>query len=142
MPGSFVRGTSRSMKRDLSLFRELLLKLEAKSDSASEVYHFPIGDEDLAIEGSSEDEVSYNLARMLEAGFFADHSEMDGGGGFIFSGISWVGHEYLDAVRDPDVWRKTRESARSVGGLTFGLAKDLATAYVKSEIGAKLGLHL
>ena len=130
------------MKRDLSLCRELLLKLEATQDCPSAAYHFPPGDGDIAVEGWSADEVSYNLARMHEAGFFAEHSDTTAEGGFIFTGISWTGHEYLDAVRDPDRWRKTKDGAKAVGGLTFGLAKDLALTIAKAEIGTKLGLHL
>ena len=130
------------MKRDLSLCRELLLKLEATADQPLAVYHFPFGDADLTLDGWSDDEISYNLARMHEAGFFAENSDTTAEGGFLFSGISWAGHEYLDAVRDPERWRKTKDGAKAVGGLTFGLAKDLALTIAKAEIGAKFGLHL
>lgn len=130
------------MKRDLSLCRELLLKLEAAQASPTAVYHFPLGDDEIAVEGWSDDQISYNLARMHEAGFFAEHSDTTVEGGFIFSGISWTGHEYLDAVRDPERWQKTKTGAKAVGGLTFGLAKDLALAIAKSEVSSKLGIHM
>ena len=130
------------MKRDLSLCRELLLKLEGVSDSATAAYHFPFGDDEVALEGWSADEITYNFARMLEAGFFAENSETTAEGGFIFTGISWAGHDYLDAVRDPERWRKTKDGAKAVGGLTFGLAKDLALAIAKSEVSSKLGIHM
>ncbi|RYB01349.1 DUF2513 domain-containing protein [Lichenibacterium ramalinae] len=126
------------MKRDLYLCRELLLKLEAAMDQLLAIYHFVLGDEDLTIDGWPADEVSYNLARMLEAGFFATHSDTTAEGGFVFSGISWSGYEYLDAVRGPDRWRKTKDGAKSVGGLTFGLVKDFAFAIAKNEAMAKL----
>lgn len=128
------------MKRDLSLCRELLLKLEATIHRPMATYHFPYGEPE--VEGSPSDIISYNLALMIEAGFFSGRPQMAGDGGLVCSGISWAGHDYLDAVRDPEVWRKTKDGAKSVGGLTFGLVKDLAVAIVKGEITAKLGIHL
>ncbi len=130
------------MKRDLSLCRELLLKLEDVSQSPTVTYHFAFGDDEIALEDWSADDIAYNLARMLEAGFFAENSETTAEGGFIFTGISWVGHDYLDAVRDPERWRKTKDGAKAVGGLTFGLVKDLALAIAKNEAMTKLGIHM
>lgn len=63
------------MKRDLSLCRELLLLLEEKRQEAIGVWRFPFGDKDLAV-GYAPDDVVYDLARMLEAGFFADQSNI------------------------------------------------------------------
>ena len=128
------------MKRDLSLCRDLLLKLEAEMDRPMATYHFPYGEPE--VEGSPSDAISYNLARMMEAGFFSGRPQMAGDGGLVCSGISWTGHEYLDAVRDPERWHKTKAGAKAVGGLTFGLAKDLALAIAKSEVSSKLGIHM
>ena len=70
---------------------------------------------------------------MLEADFFAERSDIAADGAFIFSGTSWSGHDYLDAVRDPTVWKETKSRAEKIGGWTFGIVKDLAVAYVKQE---------
>jgi hypothetical protein len=38
--------------------------------------------------------------------------------------------------------KRTKEGATKVGGWSFGLLKDLATAYIKSEAKGRLGLDL
>jgi hypothetical protein len=36
--------------------------------------------------------------------------------GFLFQGLSWKGREFVDAVRNGDVWHKTRSGAVRAGG--------------------------
>lgn len=50
--------------------------------------------------------------------------------------ITWRGHEYLDATRDPDIWEKTKAKAKIVSSVGVGILLDIA----KAEIKAKLGL--
>ncbi len=64
------------------------------------------------------------------------------GEGWIFRQLTWQGHDFIDAVRDPEVWRRTKDGAPKVGGWTFGLIKDLGTAYVKHLVKERLGLDL
>jgi hypothetical protein len=52
------------------------------------------------------------------------------------------GHDYLDAIRSDTVWAKTRSGAASVGGVTLGIMRDMAVAYLKREVSEKLGLSL
>lgn len=121
------------MKRDLSLVRELLLRLEEQQNGAVGVWAFHPGHEELAFEGYDAEEIAYNYGLICDAGLLGNRSEVDASGVLIYSGISWAGHDYLDAVRDPEVWRTTKERAEKVGGWTFGIVKDLAVAYVKQK---------
>ena len=52
------------------------------------------------------------------------------------------GHDYLVAVRDEGVWKKTKEGAAKIGGATLGIMKDIAIAYLKTEAAEKLGITL
>lgn len=52
------------------------------------------------------------------------------------------GHDYINAIRSDNVWAKTKDGAAQVGGVTLGVMKDLATAYLKQEIAQKLGIVL
>ncbi|KQP89824.1 hypothetical protein ASF57_23595 [Methylobacterium sp. Leaf117] len=56
-------------------------------------------------------------------------------------GLTWKGHDFVDAIRDPAVWRKTKEGASKVGGAGFGFILELGKAYAKQEL-QKLGLPL
>lgn len=127
------------MKRDMDLVRALLLKLEAMSSSHSTTT-FTTDDEDIAVEGYDEEQIAYHLLLLQEAGFIEGKRFVSGE--FSFRRLTWNGHEFLDSVRDPEVWKKTKAGASKVGGWTFGLIKDLATAVIKETIKEKTGLPI
>jgi hypothetical protein len=33
--------------------------------------------------------------------------------------LTAAGHDYLDTIRDPEIWRQTKEGARAAGGFTI-----------------------
>lgn len=127
------------MKRDLGLIRELLLKLEPLADSHAwqiiEAY-----DPRIQVAGYTPDDIEYNLQLLVERGLIEEprSGPMQG---IIFRRLSWEGHDYLDAVRDPKIWQKTKEATDKVGSWTFEIVKELAKAFIKSEL-QKLGLGL
>ena len=55
--------------------------------------------------------------------------------------ITWDGYEFLDTVRDPEIWSKTKDGARKVGGWSLSLIRDLAAGFIKLRAG-ELGLPL
>ena len=61
--------------------------------------------------------------------------------GIMFRRLTWAGHDYLDAVRDPKIWHKTKEATDKVGSWTFEIVKELAKGYIKSEL-QKLGMSI
>lgn len=113
------------MKRDLSLSRDILLELEL-----SENWTFQV-------EANSDDNIEsqYHLELLKDAGF------LEVMGKYSYRMTS-KGHDFLDATRDDIVWSKTKTGAAKVGGMTLGMMKDLALAYVKQEAAEKLGIQL
>lgn len=131
------------MKRDMTLIRELLLKLEQIHDRPFATLSIPHGSEELAIEGYSPDEISYNLELMVEGGLLlAQGSGFSADGALLFQRLSWNGHEYLESVRDPEVWRLTKEGAAEAGGAGIAFMWDLAKAYSKHVAKERLGIDL
>ena len=62
--------------------------------------------------------------------------------GVITDGLSWEGCEFLDTVRSPEVWRRTKEAAGKVGGVSIAVLADIAKATAKILIKEHLGLDL
>ena len=112
------------MKRDLDYVRQLLLEMEAQEETfvwelllstgAKERHHFQI---------------------MADAGLLIELAESR-------YRVSWQGYDYLDAVRDDEIWRMTKEGVSKVGGVTFGLIKKIAVRYLEDRISEKLGIQL
>jgi hypothetical protein len=62
--------------------------------------------------------------------------------GVTFSGLTWAEHDYIDAVRDPDIWRKGKQGAEAAGGFTIDILRDLAKGFIKTQIKRHRGVDL
>lgn len=131
------------MKRDMELIREIMLTLEAwpmeMGDAISmtpELMQAQIPNRELA-------EINHHMDVIHSTGFIDD-----GGSssrpvfGFIFMGLTMEGHDFLDSVRSPEVWRRTKAGAEKVGGMSLSVIVELAKAYGKQVITEKLGITL
>src|ERR1700730_13602870 len=128
------------MKRDMDLVRGILLKLEPLPAHFGHAIPLTIGEEPLVFEGHSTDEIEYQI-RIMTQGELIAAGEIDGVGHIAqYYGFRWLGHEFLDDVRDPETWRKTRERAKGIGGAGLGLLWEIAKEIAKAEIKTKLGL--
>ena len=56
--------------------------------------------------------------------------------------LTWQGYDFLDSVRSPEVWQKTKDAAKKVGGVGFDILIEIAKAYGKQLAQEKLGIHL
>lgn len=123
------------MRRDLNLIRTLLLKLEEIDLMAGDFTILEPPFEELGLEETSVDEVWHHLACLQQSGLIvAEHYTARDG--FTFHRLSWEGCDFLDAVRDPEVWKRAKAGATKMGGWTLGLLKDLGTAYQAGCEGA------
>ncbi len=129
------------MKRDMDLIRELLLKLEALPMRRSGIVSITPDATEIAVPGYDVDQIDYHLSQLREAGF------IDEGGarpmfGIGFRCLTWAGHDFLDSVRNPEIWAKTKKGAEAAGGFTVDLLKDLAKGFVKKQIEEFTGVKL
>lgn len=56
--------------------------------------------------------------------------------------MTWNGHEFLDAVRDPEIWQKTKDGASKVGSASIEFLWEMAKAYAKHLAKERLGMIL
>jgi hypothetical protein len=128
------------MKRDLGLTRDLLLRLEALPMEMYGAITISPDSPKIAVEGFDADQIAYHLSLLQERNLIEvpDGQPMIG---IVFTRLSWDGHDYLDAVRDPKIWHKTKEATDKVGSWTFEIVKELAKSLIKSEL-RKIGLDL
>lgn len=125
------------MKRDMDLIREILLKIEAANEPAME--------ELLREGGTAEDleALSYNLGLLVDHGFVTGVEAHTLAAKNWFSlALTWNGHEFLDDIREPTIWKKTKEGASAVGSASLQFMWELAKGYAKQQAKAKLGLDL
>ncbi|KVN98184.1 DUF2513 domain-containing protein [Burkholderia ubonensis] len=126
------------MKRDMDLIRELLLKLEALPMQPRDVAY--IYSDVVPVDGYHADQIDYHLQLLEQAGL-VDAGGLGGGDGpgIAFSRLSWAGHDFLDAVRSPDVWDRTTHAATAAGGFTVELLMFAAKTYLEGKIKGLIG---
>ncbi|HWD28285.1 MAG TPA: DUF2513 domain-containing protein [Rhizomicrobium sp.] len=130
-----------AMQRDMDLIREILLKLEGIQLPPGAMLIASVDEEELQIPGRTPAEVAYHLGLIREHGFInAPGSQpMDG---ITFRGLTWQGHDFLDSVRDPAIWRDTKEGARKAGGFSVDVLVALAKGLIKKKIEDHTGVKL
>lgn len=127
------------MTRDMDVIRTLLLRLEGRYKGIGTLI-FDHGDEELAIEGVDPLAVTYNLGLLVEAGFVK--GRVTATGDFMMEGMTWLGHDFLDSVRDEEIWRRTKEGVSLAGGFTFDLVKALAKGFLRKKVENLTGIDL
>ena len=132
------------MKRDMGLIRELLLKLEVIEKSTFDIVTIGSSEPEIAVEGYSVDQADYHMSLLYEAGLITSGTDTDAmmDGTWIFRRLTWSGHDFLETVRDPEVWKRTKSGASKLGGLAFEGIKNMATAYAKHIAKERLGLDI
>jgi hypothetical protein len=129
------------LTRDMDLIRELLLKLENLPLGPGAMAILTGHEPEITVDGYSGDQIEYHLVLLKEAGFIEclRTQPMEG---VTFRRLSWHGHDFLDSVRSPEVWNKTKKGAEAAGGFTVDLLKDLAKGFVKKQIEEYTGVKL
>jgi hypothetical protein len=120
------------MKRDWDIIRLILTKIE--SDSNGKVYQLSdFSENDPAI-------ISYHMELLLQACLIEGSMNKHLGPGpydFMARRLSWGGHDFIDAIRNDKVWKKTKDNFLSKGiDMTFELVKtvasEIALSFIKS----------
>ena len=118
------------MKRDMEKVRAVLLSIEAMPGP----YIMSMGGP--AIKGTDGLQETVEYISMLYSGGLLESTQKS-----VYR-LSWAGHDFLDSVRDPEIWRKTKEGANKAGSWTFGLMVEVARALAKAKIQDMTGLIL
>jgi hypothetical protein len=114
------------MKRDIELIRLILLR-EESGEAPAELANY---------DGAA---IAYNSVLAIEAGLLRGQIYHEGGSPVAIptvSGITWTGHDFLDATRDPRIWKKARNRA-----LALGTSWDLLREYIDDQARQRLELR-
>lgn len=123
------------MKRDINLVREILLRLEPLDADGDHPIPLTVGEPPLDIPGYTQEQIAYHI-RIMAIGDLITY------GGFNpteplrisrYMGLRWMGHEFLDDVRDPKTWKDTNDKLQKLGGASLEVAWELAKEYLRTH---------
>jgi hypothetical protein len=87
-------------------------------------------------------ELNYHLALIKEKGLIRSPGNNNLDDRIRFGGFTWEGHDFLDSIRDDEVWRKTKGAIEGAGGWTLDLLTDLAKGFLRKQVEDRTGLKL
>ena len=122
--------------RDMDLIRDILLVTENKCEADS-FYTF----EDGLFAGFTEEEIYMHSKLLFEKGFLRKTPQTLSYSVCV-SGLTWEGYDFLDSVRDPEIWRKTKETANKAGGFTIDILGGIAKGLIKTQVEKYTGVEL
>jgi len=134
------------VKRDIDLVRELLLAIEALNPLPADAQPLTFLNLDVVrqqlADRYSADTINGHIRLLVDAGFLDVMREFPGNFVVMAKGLTWTGHDFLDSVRDPQIWRETKEGARKAGGFTVELLGKLARGFLAKKIEELTGVKL
>ena len=118
------------MKLNYDLIREILLVVEDIADGSAN-YQIETVYQKYFLQECTEKEFNYHVKYLRDAGFVEPST-----GGWIIDITPW-GRDYLDSIRNIDIWEKTKEKAKPLGSVAFDVIKDIAKSVILSQLGLK-----
>jgi hypothetical protein len=125
------------MKRDMDLIRDILLHHEKHSDD--NFYHTLNADN---FENFDAEKLYSHVRLLMESGHIGYVDQTMGGEDIDLGGISPAGYDFLDSVRDPEVWRNTKELVNKAGGWSLEMMGDLARGLIKTQLKKLTGVEI
>ena len=122
------------MKRDMDLLRQLLLHIEEIADGL-----------DSKIAGVEPHVVAEHLRLLMEASLIDVLIVPDGSE--VLDHVeptrpTWADHDFLDNIRDPEIWKQAKEGALAARGFTFELLGDIAKGFIRKQVEVRSGIAL
>jgi hypothetical protein len=123
------------MKCDMDLIRDLLLHVESDPLFDGRRWVSPDTPADFDPSGNhSMEEINYHLDLLIEAGFLKGKP----GASFhapLINRLTWDGHEFLNDIRDQDIWSKTKKRLEGLQSVALGIVAEVAKAEIKKRLG-------
>ena len=126
------------MKLNYDCVRSVLLTVEKSKTIDEELNLNPLAVETIfeQLPKYEDNEILYTIEKLKEAGYinavlqFAAGHFIDG----TVSSITYSGHEYLDNIREPEVWRKVKTMLKNAGATTLPLISQAAKMLIGSQL--------
>ncbi len=120
------------MKRDFDLIRRIMTDIENASAGVEiDNITYP-GEYDQAT-------INEHIGLLIDERFIKGitHKAVGGIDAFHITGLTWKGHDFIDAAKDDAIWTKAKETVlKPTVAITFSLLLE----WLKQEAKMKLGL--
>jgi hypothetical protein len=98
----------------------------------------------IRIDGHETEEIEYHNGLLHDQGLItAMNASSRDGQAFIVTGLTWEGHDFIEAARNETVWRKAMQIVvEKGGGITLEVMKELLKKLLSQQILGGPGLDI
>jgi len=124
------------MKLNHDCVRDLLLAIESLP-KGTVWYELPylIENTNLKSKPYSIEEIAYTATCLTEAGFIITKPNNREPEFYSVQRLTWNGHEFLDNIRDPEIWKQTKSTVSKVAGMSLVMLGDVAKNILFKHFG-------
>ena len=119
------------MTRDFDLIRKILIAVQAEP-AGSVLYSVNIDNE------YNENVVNEHIDLLVDGGLLKGQvlRPLDEIVSFTVYGLTWQGHDFIQATGNETLWNKAGDIVKDKGGaITFDLLKELVTSLARNALG-------
>ena len=120
------------MKLNHECVRQIMLTIESDIP-----YNHYFDNDDLFnhknLKGFTKEEILYTLFKLKEADYIDCHIEetfSDEIYEVTLKALTWSGHQFLDNIRDPEVWKKTKSVTAKFASASLTLISNIAAEVI------------
>lgn len=135
MPGVFEFKEVENMRLNHDCIRDLLLELEDKINLDNPLLLGELRNlETYSLYG--EDTTFYTVFKLKEAGFINASWQYasDSLYWLSVSSITWEGHQFLDNIRENEVWKETKNKIKGFSSVSITILAGVAQEYLKKKL--------
>lgn len=124
------------MKLNHECVRSILLAIEEKHQYGKVLRLEEILQSDRLSE-FNEDEIKYVLIKLADAKYI-EGTPQYGSNELIYfdcNGLTWSGHQFLDTIRDPEVWKKTKRIASKLTSVSITMLSSIGSQVLTKLLG-------
>lgn len=115
--------------------REILIEIEKLEYN----HYLTLNDfvNNISFSSYSPKEILYSVEKLDEAGFINVRilKDLSGYSNFFIFSLTWEGHEFLDNIRNKDVWQDVKSSIEKVGSVSLDIVAELAKSFLLKKFG-------
>ncbi|EOA2468278.1 DUF2513 domain-containing protein [Listeria monocytogenes] len=130
------------LKLNNECIRDLMLEIESRQNILFENFSYEQLQKFDSFSKHEHDQFFYCLYRLREANYidFNDQIINSKIHSIFVSNITWSGHQFLDNIRDDEVWRKTKKSASRFSSVSVSFLSTIASSVLSQMIKNNLGV--
>lgn len=127
------------MKLNIDCVRDLLLAVENYVNFDENLIYPTVSVEKLFqcdfLRRYSKADIFYTALKLYEGGFInADVQYGDNTSVILIKSLTYEGHCFLENIRTPAVWSKTKSKAAKIGSFALDVISEIAVGYVLKHI--------